>query len=80
MVWHGGTISLRGELDASGNYRLICEDAGRAPGSPTVEPSSRSGLGLRLIANSVRQINGTLVTSDGPAGYRTEIEIPAAAA
>ncbi|GAA4007881.1 GAF domain-containing sensor histidine kinase [Sphingomonas swuensis] len=72
----GGAITFLGETTGDGHYRLTCRDAGKATSAEApAEPSKRTGLGLRLIANSVRQINGTLTTVQGDEGYRTVIEI-----
>jgi two-component sensor histidine kinase len=70
----GGTIRLTGEALGGGRYRLTCSDNGKKS-APVQEPSRRSGLGLRLIANTVRQLNGTVESGSGPDGYRTVIEI-----
>ncbi len=70
----GGVIRLSGEGVTGKVYRLICEDDGQVAAA-TPDSGSRSGLGLRLIANSVRQLNGSVARDAGPGGYRTVIEI-----
>lgn len=70
----GGTIQIVGEAMGGGRYRLVCADDGPTA-DPVPEPGGRSGLGLRLIASSVRQLNGTVISAREPSGYRTEIMI-----
>ena len=74
-----GTIRLQGTALADGRYRLVCHDAGTTQ-VRAVQPSARIGLGLRIIATSVRQLNGTVVTDSEDGGYRTVIEVAPAAA
>ena len=52
----------------------LCLNAG-AEVSITKAVSAREGLGLKIIAATVRQLSGTTVTEQGGAGYRTTIEV-----
>jgi sensor histidine kinase regulating citrate/malate metabolism len=57
-------------------HRLIFEGPASAASREPIEHSKRSGLGLKRIANSVRQIGGTLTTPSDENCYRTTIVIP----
>ena len=65
---------LTGEALGDGRYRLVCANAG-AEVSITKAVSAREGLGLKIIAATVRQLSGTTVTEQGGAGCRTTIEV-----
>ena len=84
----GGHVELKGERLSGLRYRLTCSDNGQSDGTavPWVEVtnggpktpsggSRRGGLGMRIIAASVRQLGGTLAANKGPDGYSTTIEI-----
>jgi sensor histidine kinase regulating citrate/malate metabolism len=63
-------------MEAAQAHRLICKGPASGAGWEPIEHCNRSGLGLKRIANSVRQIGGTLTTPSDENCYRTTIVIP----
>jgi two-component sensor histidine kinase len=71
----GGNIRLTGEARPGGRYLLTCSSTGGKTPSDDLQPSSRTGLGLKLITHSVSQLNGVVESGAGSDGYRTIIDI-----
>jgi two-component sensor histidine kinase len=73
-------LQVRGTDLGRGRYRLECEcDEGSGPTGDQPE-DARIGLGMRLIGNAARQLNGAFVTSSENGRYRTCIEVAPASA
>ena len=70
-----GRIELTGDLDDR-TYRIICRDDGRVDPEPAA-PNKREGLGLKVMATAVRQLDGTLVVEPTADGYVSRLEFPA---
>lgn len=70
-----GRVELTGQLDDS-TYRIACRDNGHA--DPDAVPrTKREGLGLKIMAAAVRQLDGTLVNAPTIDGYASLLEFPA---
>lgn len=69
-----GTIFLRGDRLDGGVYRLLCSDDAQPAEVATVAPAGTSGLGLRILGASVRQLGGTMVATRGETGYSTRLD------
>ncbi|WP_309602390.1 histidine kinase dimerization/phosphoacceptor domain -containing protein [Sphingomonas sp.] len=71
-----GTVRFGGERVGGGGYRLMCsDDAGHgADEEDAAAPSGRTGLGLKILQASVRQLGGTMAAGRDDAGYSTRIE------
>ena len=72
----GGTIRFAGERVGNAAYRLVCSDdaeQGAGEDDPAI-PSGRTGLGLKILQASVRQLGGTMAAGRDAAGYSTRIE------
>lgn len=67
-----GTIALTGTRDDRW-YRLSCVDDGKGTSEPDL-PSS--GLGLRIMTASVRQVAGVLESGPADGGYRSLVCFP----
>ena len=74
-----GTIFLRGVRVGETGYRLVCSDDAQPGAVETVAPGSRSGLGLKILTASVRQLGGTMIATSDDQGYSTQLdfELPA---
>ena len=73
-----GRIELTGRLD-DGVYRIACRDDGHAHAGSDLPPQSkRDGLGMKIMAAAVRQLDGTLVGAPTIDGYASLLEFPAA--
>lgn len=69
-----GTIVLSGEREGDTGYRLSCrDDAGRVESAPVV-PVERTGLGLKILKASVRQLGGTMTATHDQHGYSTKLD------
>jgi two-component sensor histidine kinase len=67
-----GVIRVTGRRSAAGVWHILCEHDGLGASGEAHAP----GIGMKIIAASVRQLDGTL--SEGPtaSGYRLAIEFP----
>ncbi|HZF43461.1 MAG TPA: histidine kinase dimerization/phosphoacceptor domain -containing protein [Sphingomonadaceae bacterium] len=70
-----GRIVLNGSRTQDGAYRITCRDNG-TPDKTGVPPGKREGLGLKIMAAAVRQLNGTLVSEALPEGFSSVLEFP----
>ena len=71
-----GTIRFGGERAGGAGYRLMCsDDAGEGAGEEDAAAASgRTGLGVKILQASVRQLGGTMAADHDAAGYSTRIE------
>ncbi|NJC06419.1 two-component sensor histidine kinase [Sphingomonas kaistensis] len=70
-----GTISLTGQRMANSVYRITSGDDA-APRAPQESKSSkRDGLGLRILAATVRQLGGSMTVTNDEQGYSTQIDL-----
>jgi two-component sensor histidine kinase len=75
----GGTVSVRLRREDPATATLTVVDDGTGSGRPPLEAQScPSGLGTRLIAGSVRQLEGSMSTEGGAGGWSTTITFPLA--
>ncbi len=73
----GGNITLTGSRNAFPGYTLICQDDGQVAvdGPGDLNPGAkREGLGLAIIAASVRDLDGTMSSTISGDGCKTVIE------
>ena len=71
---HGGTIAIIGERAGEHSYRITVQDSGTSSAPPSPGTSKRTGLGLAIIAASVRQLGGSITSAMTAEGYRTVLE------
>lgn len=69
-----GTIILSGRRVADAGYRLVCSDDGEQCGAEAIDPGRRVGLGLKILAASVRQLGGTMTATQNKKGYSTRLD------
>lgn len=71
-----GKIRFGGARAGNAGYRLVCsDDAEEGAGEEdAAAPSGRTGLGLKILQASVRQLGGTMDAGRDAAGYSTRIE------
>ena len=70
----GGTIAMTGERTGESAYRITVQDNGALPAPVSANASKRAGLGLAIIAASVRQLGGSITSAMTTDGYRTVLE------
>lgn len=70
-----GHVVLDGRHGGAGTYRITCRDDGGVV-STSALPSKREGLGLKIMAAAVRQLDGTLISEPTPEGFSSVLEFP----
>ena len=70
----GGTIAITGERAGESAYRITVQDNGALPQLVSADASKRAGLGLAIIAASVRQLGGSITSAVTADGFRTVLE------
>jgi two-component sensor histidine kinase len=74
----GGTVEVRLRRDDPETVTLTVADDGTGSDRPPFEGQTRPpGLGTRLVAGSVRQLEGSMRTEGGDGGWTTTITFPA---
>jgi two-component sensor histidine kinase len=73
----GGTVSVSLRRDIASNVTLTVTDNGTGSNQSALEGNTQpSGLGTRLIAGSVRQLEGSMNTEGCDGGWTTTITFP----
>lgn len=70
-----GHVVLDGRHGGAGTYRITCRDDGGVA-SASALPNKREGLGLKIMAAAVRQLDGTLISEPTPEGFSSVLEFP----
>jgi two-component sensor histidine kinase len=70
-----GTVALSGKRLNASAYEIVCSDDAPTHEVQTVVSDGRVGLGLKILAALVQQLDGTMIVTNDENGYVTRIAL-----
>ena len=70
-----GTVFLSGGRMSASGYEIVCSDDAPTHEVKTAASEGRVGLGLIILAASVKQLDGTMTATNDEKGYVTRIDL-----